>query len=139
MDIMSIYLTSLIPYLSCPVYSMFLSNKDSDQPSRIGVPQTGSDNIILRINGRYRGILPLSAHDLDPVVAMSSPYPVCLKVLPVDSKDLISFQYLRSDDEGSICKIHRVIRVLVHQLKSTLHPGIIHEPNEQAAFEDKVS
>ncbi len=66
-------------------------------------------------------------------------HPVRLEVLPTNGKHFTGLQHFHDNDQQSVCKVYRVIGLLVHQLEGTLYPCVVHEPDERAAFENRIS
>src|SRR5262249_574754 len=69
---------------------------------------------------------------------MSSLNTVRLEVLTINRKHFGGLQRFCRDDERRIRKIHRMVRILFHQCKRALYCGMVHEPEPDSSFEDKI-
>jgi hypothetical protein len=76
--------------------------------------------------------------DLDGVVTVASPNAIRGEIIAVDGENLACLERLRGNDQGGVGEVHRMVRILFHQLKSPLEPGAVHKPGRQSAPEDEI-
>ena len=76
---------------------------------------------------------------VDGLMAMAAPDAVCGEVRFIQSKDFASLQGFSGRDHGGVREIHRMVRVLFHQLEGSRETQAIEEPHRKASPLDELT
>lgn len=63
---------------------------------------------------------------------------VGLEITAVECEDSDRFELLRRAHERCVCKVHRMVRVLLHELEYSLQRGGARKPNTEPPSQDEV-
>ena len=95
---------------------------------------------IFRDHGLYvSGKSSPSGDDLNAVIVMATPNTVGGEIAAVYGEDCGGSQHFCGHNEGRIGKVHGMVCVLRHQLKSTLKLCATHKPDRQAVAYDELA
>lgn len=76
---------------------------------------------------------------VDRLMAVTAADAVCSEVRSIQSKDFASLQGFGGGDHGGVRQIHRMVRVLFHQLEGTRETQAIEEPHRKTATLDELA